>query len=184
MADSLLNTIISILEAINSGKKIDVQKKRIKSWMKESNLDIDALGALAELVTNKKYYSHIKPSLTFDDYHQFMIGYYERCFRENPQSDWADSCYSAGSSFVNWFVYLWRDLEVPRKAISDLKKLLAKLYIQGDEDLRTCIITSTLEHLFEHPQIAKYFSDWRKRKILRGAFNEALKYSNQLRKGS
>jgi hypothetical protein len=143
--------------------------------------DMETLGALVELITNKRYYTNIDPPLSLDNYHPFMTHYYERCFRENPQGEWVDSRYSAGSSFVNWFTGLWNDPEVPRNTISDLKALLAKLYLEGDEDLRVSIITATLEHLFENPQILNFFSDWREQPILRIAYDEATEYAKYFR---
>ena len=41
------------------------------------------------------------------------------------------------------------------------------------ETIRTCIVTATLEHLFEHKDIREFFSDWKKDPVLAIAHKEA-----------
>ena len=99
--------------------------------------------------------------------------YYERCLKEDPKSKWADSRYSAGATLVNVFASLWRDSSVPREVVKDLKTWPGRLYAAGDESLRTCIVTATLEHLFEQKDIREFFSDWKKEPVLAIAHKEA-----------
>jgi hypothetical protein len=136
--------------------------------------DIEVLGMLYKFVTDKKRSKVISPSLQFEDYCRFMTRYYERCLKEDPRGEWADSRYSAGWGLVNWFVSLWNDKAVPRSAISDLKTWLAGIYKDADADLRLCVETATLEHLFEHKDIRKYFADWEGDPILGSAFTGAM----------
>src|SRR5207253_9552555 len=50
---------------------------------------------------------------------------------------------------------------------------LFRSYRSGDSELRACIMTSCLEHLFESRRIAAYFSDWQEDPILAAAYTEA-----------
>jgi hypothetical protein len=149
-----------------------ISKARVLQLMNSDNPEV--LGAVYVFVTDARRGKVISPSLQLEDYYRFMTRYYERCFREDPKGEWVDSRYSAGWALVNWFVSLWKDSEVPRSVISDLKVWLAGLYREGDADVRTCLETATLEHLFEHPKIRRYFADWKSDPILGGAFSRAV----------
>jgi len=152
-----------------------VPREKVLRWMQDDNIDV--LGAAFYFITDKRYYPRVHPPLAFEDYHPFAIRYYKRCFRENPEDNkWALGRYPAGWSFVVWFVGLWNDREVPRKALDDLKQLLARLYKEGDSPLRECLVTATLEHLFERRRIAKYFSDWQQDPVLRKAYEEGMEW--------
>ena len=151
-----------------------VAKKRLLQRMNDPNIEI--LGIVYSFILDTSCAQRIEPALEFDDYHHFLLRYYERCFRENPESAWADSRYSAGSDLVNWFGKVWHDKQLPRFAIDELKEMIGRLYKEGDRELRTCITTATLEHLFEQAQIRKYFADWRKDPVLSNAYNEAVEW--------
>jgi hypothetical protein len=102
--------------------------------------------------------------------------YYGRCVTEDPQGTWADSRYSAGGALVNVFASLWRDARVPREVTTELKEGLADLYIHGDENVRTALVTACFEHLFEQKDIRDLFSDWKKDAILSIAYEKACEW--------
>jgi len=77
---------------------------------------------------------------------------------------------------VNIFASLWRDTSVPRPVLTDLKTWLGKLYKEGDQGIRSCIVQATLEHLFELKDIRKFFSDWQNDEVLRVAHDEASEW--------
>jgi len=172
--ESLLNEIVSLLMAENN--KIPIPREKVKKWMKSDNLEV--LGAVFSLLTEKPYYLNIAPPFSIEDYHPFMKHYYKRCFLENPDGEWSSSRYEAGWSFVYWFIGLWDDSEVSRHMIDELKIFLAQLYKNGDDNLRTCIVTATLEHLFERRYISQYFADWKNDPILKIAYSEAMEWSS------
>ncbi len=158
-----------------------VPKDRVLLWMKAE--DIEVLGALYSYILDKKYAARIRPALIFADYHPFVIRYYERCFRENPDGEWTDTRYGAGRDLVGWFSSLWKDSSIPRAVLDEIKNWLGELYKSADTDLRHCIINSTLEHLLEAPEIAKYFADWKLDPVLQQAYAEALLWSQEGEKG-
>lgn len=151
-----------------------ISKDRVVELMGDSSIEV--LGAVYELVTNKKRSKAIAPPLLFEDYYRFMTHYYERCFREDPKGTWCNSRYSAGWDLVNWFVTIWNNQEIPRTAVDGLKAWLAYLYKEGDAELRTCLENAVLEHLFEHKDIRKYFSDWEKDPVLMGGVLNAMEW--------
>ena len=116
------------------------------------SLDIHVLGAVYTFLMNRKKGRSVEPPLEFKDYHDFLLHYYERCFRENPESPWANSSYATGSDLVNWFGHLWRDKDVPSSAVAEIGHCSLNSSRRRRE-LTTCIVTGTLEHLFEQKEI-------------------------------
>jgi len=170
-----LSEIVRELNMNESNPRTErISSERVKQLMAHD--DIEVRGVVYAFITDQRRSQVIEPSLSFDDCFQFLTRYYERCFREDPNSKWADSRFSAGHDFVNWFVSLWNDEAVPRSAIANLKAWLARLYGEGDAALRNCIVTATLEHLFEQQKIRKYFADWEGDPVLGTAFSEAMEW--------
>jgi len=149
-----------------------IARQRVLEWMQTD--DIDCMGALHSLITD--HYDRIQPPLQFDEYHPFVLKYFQRCFREDPRSEWADTRYGAGHSFIGWFVGWWRDPARRTLTIPQLKEWLAALYVAGDADVRKALVQATLEHLFENPEVVDYFSDWRDDSVLSTAYDEATEW--------
>jgi len=149
-----------------------VQLEDVRRWMKSD--DIEILGFTSAIIDEARL--RIEPPLTPNEYKSFVIHYYERCLKENPDGEWSDSRYSAGATLVNIFASLWRDSAVPREIIAELKDWLGRLYLEGDEALRTCIVTATLEHLFEQKSIREFFSDWKQNPALAIAHRDASEW--------
>jgi hypothetical protein len=141
----------------------------LREWMKSS--DIQILGFVHHTIGNGRF--RIEPELPVEEFVDFVKHYYERCLHENPDGVWSDSSYSAGMDLVNIFGNLWRHTQVPRLLLDDLKNFLGRLYRDGDESTRTCIVHATLEHLVEQKPIRKFFSEWSSDPVLRVAYEEA-----------
>jgi hypothetical protein len=144
----------------------------VRQWFKSE--DIEVLGFASGLVHDARF--RIEPPLTPHEYKTFVMHYYGRCLKEDPKGEWADSRYSAGSTLVNIFASFWRDSSVPREILKELKTWLGRLYAEGDESIRTCIVNATLEHLFEQKDIREFFSDWKKDPVLTIAHKEACEW--------
>ncbi|GAB4373313.1 MAG: hypothetical protein Kow00128_22790 [Deltaproteobacteria bacterium] len=180
MAMSELEEIKAEFEELTGVKKATpISKERVLAWMQSK--DIQVLGAVCYLIFDKRCYPRIEPPLTINDFSGFLMHYYGRCFRENPDGKWSQTRYEAGWAVANWFAHLWDDKTVPRKVPSQIKDWLGRIYKEGNEEIRTCVITATLEHLFEHKGIAGYFADWKKDPSLKLAYDEAMGYAKHLR---
>jgi hypothetical protein len=162
-------------ELLRPGREGPLSREVVQQWMNNSELEV--MGAVFKLLHKPEHYKRITPPLNFDDYRSFHLTYYERCLRENPEGAWCDSRYIAAHSLVAWFTGLWNDKSVPRDALRELKYLLARLYIEGDEKLRVAIITGVLEHLLAVRPLARFFADWKQDEELRAAYLEALGYT-------
>jgi hypothetical protein len=149
-----------------------VQLSDVRRWSKSD--DIEILGFTSALIHDARF--RVQPPLMPNEYKDFVIHYHERCLKEDPQGDWADSRYSAGATLVNIFGSLWRDSGVPREILKELKDWLGRRYCEGDQPLRTCIVTATLEHLFEQKDIREFFADWKRDPVLAIAHKEASEW--------
>ena len=143
----------------------------VRRWITTG--DIEAAGALMALLSNPKHDSRIDPPLRPEEYFEFVRDYYERAMLENPDGEWADSTTTAGYDFARWFQRLWNDPGIPRSAIADLKRSLARAYSSAPNTIRRNIINSALEQLFNDPEILNYFADWKEDALLHDAYNEA-----------
>jgi hypothetical protein len=145
---------------------------KVRAWMRSD--DLEALGALAGALWREASVARIQPALDYEEVFRFLLEYYERCLRENPEGEWAEGRYPAGSTIASWFTALWDNASVPRERLLQIKNWLAALYRQGDDDLRLCIETATLEYLFERAEIAAWFEDWLYDPLLGPAYERAL----------
>jgi hypothetical protein len=161
-----------IAELTDESRTTPIARNRVLEWMRAE--DIESMGALYSLITD--HFSRIQPLLGFDDYHPFALKYFQRCLLENPQGEWTHSRYGAGHNIVGWFVWCWRDPTQRSATVGALKEWLARLYIDGDSEVRQCLVQATLEHLFENPEVAEYFSDWKEYPVLSAAYAEAMEW--------
>ncbi len=137
---------------------------------------MEVLGAAYDLIVRAQLSRRIVPPLSFDQWHPFILGFYVRCFRENPQGEWALSRYRAGADLIGYFVGLWEDEDCSRDVMMEMKNWLASLYREGDEQLRTCVVTATLEHLFEEEALRNFFADWQDDLVLKEAHTQAMEW--------
>jgi hypothetical protein len=157
-------------------KTTPIERDKVKRWMETE--DIEATGALMSLLADKKHFQRIDPPLAFQEYFPFATHYYERSIGENPDGEWSDSRTTAGWDFAKWFIHLWENRPTYDSETSDLKSLLRRLYEGGSQELRSALVTSVLEHLFQRPDIADYFTDWENEPLLNPAYAEAKELAN------
>jgi hypothetical protein len=144
----------------------------VRRWLKSD--DIEILGFAIGLINDARF--RVEPPIMPNEYKGFVTHYYGRCLKEDPNGEWSDSRYSAGATLVNIFGSLWRDSAVPREIVKELKDWLGRLYTEGDEPLRTCVVTATLEHLFEQKDIREFFADWKEDPVLAIAHKDASEW--------
>jgi hypothetical protein len=173
----MLDEILEALGPDDARRTDPIARDTVRRWM--SSDDLETLGALRHLLDIKEFRERIRPPLSSDEHQTLVLRYSERCILEDPRGEWADSRYEAGWALVGWFRGLWSDKTVPRQKPLGIKQMLARLYTTGDAAVRTCLVTATLEHLFEDRPIAKYFEDWKKDPILATAYADGMLWSEK-----
>jgi len=148
-----------------------VPQSTVLKWM--SSEDADTLGATYVFLSKPEHVSRVVPPLMFDPVFNFMLRYYSLCLKTNPQSEWANSAYSAGGDLVGWFVWMW-DEGREAKYFELIKSRLAEIYVSGSPELKKCLEHSIIEHLFERKPIRKFFIDWKADPRLRPAYEEGM----------
>ena len=150
-----------------------ITREQVQAWTRSK--DIEALGALYNAVAERSFCDRVTPPLTNDDVFPFLLAYFGRCLQEDPQGAWADSRYSVGFDLVNWIKH---DREDP-ESLAQWKTWIETIYREGTPEMRLCLITATLEHVFEEPEIASFFSDWKCDPLLAEAYRQAMEWSER-----
>ena len=168
--------LAEINQILKSGESIRAAK--LDEWLASD--DIEVLGACHEILTVRFDRLEAKAKTRFGVPSEYvckrMLLFFRRCLRENRPGPFALNRSQAGRCVYQWFLALSSPSPVPREALDDIKNMLAELYKSGDAELRNCIVTSCLEHLFESRRIAEYFADWSDEPVLAAAYEEALQW--------
>jgi hypothetical protein len=174
---SELQNLIEQFGLPEAPKTHQITKDLVTKWMQSS--DIEVLGALYAFLMDSKYSKRIFPGVTLQEYMDFITHYFERCLIEDAEGNWAHGRYAAAWDFASWFGALWKDKNIEKEDLRRLKSWLGDVYVRADNDIKHCIVTGTLEHLLEDREIAVFFSDWKKDKLLADAYSEASLWSKE-----
>lgn len=151
-----------------------IPASQVKEWLVHPSLDVQ--GVVTRLIS--KHSSRITPELSLEEKFCAFQNYYRQCLIQNVESHWVPNRYLAGYEIGNWFNSLWKDSSVPREYSMRLKTMLRDLYLEN-EDLREVIVNAVLEHLFETPEIAKFFTDWKADPTLSKPFALAMEWTEK-----
>jgi hypothetical protein len=166
------NTIVEILAQIDSTESIP--RTTALAWLHSDNLEVQ--GAAEYVLMERGASRRVDPDLSVRDYVDFMMPYYERCLKENPDGEYAPSSFMAGAEIVGGFLHLWRDGSTPREWLAEMRDWLERLYREGGTEMRGCLETATLEHLFEYREIAEFFASWQEDPILAPGYAAAMEW--------
>lgn len=175
MTEADTKMIREIETAARGIQKISASK--VKSWL--DNPSVEVLGAVnAQIMRNTR---RIEPPLSMEEICSAVQEYYRQCLLQNLQkSQYAPNRSIAGLELVGWFQTLWRDSAVPREYLARLKTMLRQLCVE-DKVPPDQMAGAVLEHLFETPQIAEFFGDWRSDSRSSKAFDLAMDWAKDHR---
>lgn len=153
-----------------------IPQATVLNWMKSDDLKI--LGAVFELTIGTGW-ERIEPKLNNDIHCEFMLRYLIRCIVENTNfsagdRDFLFSSYEAAQDMVGWINYLWPMKPTTNKILANIEQALRKTYIEGNTDVRNCIVNGTLEHVFEEKKFRSLFKNWEKDPQLSQAYSDAM----------
>ena len=175
MTGAELGTIHEIEDAARGTQKIPAAK--VKVWLGHRSVEI--LGAVnVHIIQNSR---RVEPPLSMEEICSTVQEYYRQCLIQNLQtSQYAPNRSVAGLGLVGWFQSLWRDHAVPRDYPIRLKTMLRELCVENliPQDQ---MAGAVLEHLFETPEIAEFFGDWRSDSKLSKAFDLAMEWAKDHR---
>jgi hypothetical protein len=141
------------------------------------NSNTRVLGAVWEyIVDNPDAMRRITPALGWEDEEEFYLHYYEKCLMEGSSGKPGVTKYGAAHEMARWFS------QAPageHTLLVRAKDLLKRVYVAGDAETQTAVITGALEHILEEPRWRKFFEDWRKDRILRQAYCRAMVWADR-----
>lgn len=170
MTQSETKIISRIQEAIQSSQSVPASE--VKSWLRHPSLDV--LSTATDLIL--EHSRKIEPPLTMQEICDAVRDYYRRCLQEDRESEFVPPLHIAGQELVRWFRSIWGDPDVPREYLADLKSMLAELYKVSDREKADRLVNAVIEHLFETPEIAEFFSDWKSDPVLVRGFARAMEW--------
>jgi hypothetical protein len=169
-------TMLAAIEAELQRPSEDVRPIRaasVRHWMQAT--DPEVRGATYNLLTESRSLRRITPPLDPDEVFDWLLQYYRWCLTTDPQSEWADSRGTAGTDLMFWLVEMW-DEGADRSYLERIRDLVADLYATGSEELRSSLVYSLLEHLFEREDIRAFFDSWKAHPQLRVAYEQASRW--------
>lgn len=159
---------------------IEARKKIPKEVLLEimKTKDLETMGAIFNIFDSEEYENLIDQYPDMEDIIGFYVTFFRRCIIENIAGEYALNRYEAAGTLVNFYKGLKKDKRVPKRMIDTVKSMLKEVYMEGNEDIRECVINGFLEHIFEDVQIQADFSDWKNNEVLKEAYDQALKWAN------
>ena len=152
-----------------------VQLAVVTKWM--NSADMEVIGALDCFLFQKNHHLRVQPIIPVAEQQRFKLRYLEHCLVSKVESQWVDDRYSAAHDLRSLFFDLWdKKDQIPPGFLDELVHLLERLYRNGDEELRSCLVGSVLEHLFERSAIRKRFQNWEKDPVLQEAYSQAMQW--------
>lgn len=81
-----------------------IDRKLIEQiWLSD---DVDVLGGIYVLFTEKRFYSQLESKFDFDEVFDFLKRYFKVCLIEDPDTDWCDSrltvCHAISNCIISW----------------------------------------------------------------------------------
>ena len=87
-----------------------ILKATVLAWLHSDELEVR--GAAEYVLMERDACKRVHPYLSARDYVDFMMPYYERCLKENPDGEYAPSSFMAGAEIVGGFLLLFNLLPV------------------------------------------------------------------------
>jgi hypothetical protein len=165
--------ISRIQEALQAPGSVPVSE--VRSWLRHPSLDV--LAVTTDLILENP--QKIEPPLAMREICDAVRDYYKRCLHEDHESEFVPPIHIAGYELVRWFRNLWSDSDIPRDYLVDLKTMLAELYRSSDRESADRLVNAVIEHLFETPEIAEFFGDWRNDSVLSKGFARAMEWAEK-----
>ena len=135
---------LSAMAALEHNPGAMISRADVYAWMRSHDLRI--LGITDVFL--EQWADLVSPPLLLDEIDEFRRVFCRRYFRENPDDDHAPSRSAAGWELAKWLMYLMDAPEGGEPSLARWREWLAQEYAAGDADVRECVITAILAHVF------------------------------------
>jgi len=154
-----------------------IPASRVKSWLRHAP-SVEVLGAINHHIV--RHSRRVEPPLSMEDICSTVQEYYRLCLIQDQDGEYAPNRSVAGIELVGWFRSLWRDAAVPREYVARLKAMLFDLCIDPTIP-QDAMVGAVIEHLFEMPEVAEFFADWKDDARLREVYDRAMDWAKDHR---
>ena len=155
------------MEACTAGRSLQIPASVVRKWM--GSYDNETLGAVYAFLSKERYCSCIRPPLSRDEVHSFLLRYYGKCMSGDFRGEWIHGRYEAGWEFAGFLRHACSLLPESEYVVKQSVQMLAELYLAGGEDVRQCIVTAILEHLLNDKNVRPAFGSWKRNAVLHEA---------------
>jgi hypothetical protein len=143
-----------------------IPEHKLLNAMDSSNLIANCIAH--EIVTEA--YQRVHPELDLVRVGEFLLDYYLNCIEREPPPEPQDDAelrddelhrpYEAGRLLIGFVVNMWRLRPETDALIDDCVQRVTNLYLKSNQEIRLCIETAFLEHVFERPELRPLFAHW------------------------
>ena len=166
-----------ILDALASPGVIDGE--RVARWV-DAARSLSTFRLLYEFTRDRRV--DILPALDDEKVGFVIRTFLLECIRLDPEEfdgEWRR--YEAARVMLAWFYHL-HELPISSEAqstwLTAAAQAVTAAYLEGDKEIRECIETGFLEHVFEVEGLQPYFAHWGNNPILAPAHARALAFGN------
>lgn len=137
--------------------------------------DLDAQGALFDLLQQESFWARISPPLDHSVLDRLNIEYLLQCVIQGRESECCESRYLACYA-LNAIIHD-RLQNNDLADFAELLQALARLYRDFGEPVRDAVVNGCLEHLFADSAMRAAFSDWQSDAVLQEAYLRGCQFS-------
>jgi hypothetical protein len=154
-----------------------IPASRVMSWLRHAP-SVEVLGAINHHIVRQS--RRVEPPLSMEEICSIAQEYYRQCLIQDRDGGYAQNRSVAGIELVGWFRSLWRDAAVPREYLARLKAMLFDLCIDPRIP-QQAMVGAVIEHLFEMPEVAEFFADWKDDSRLSEVYDRAMDWAKDHR---
>lgn len=147
-----------------------IGREEVRRFLADSDLEI--LGVMYELLTDVAVVSRITPRLRRNEMHEFLRLYFGRCIVEAPNSDWADSRFTACWDAAGLIASGWSDFSVVER--NHWVAWIESLLLSGESRVIEALETGLLEHVAGVEGVAKTCAHWRSDPRLKSVYERCF----------
>lgn len=122
----------------------------------------------------------IQPRFRIQEVAYFMVGFYIDCI-VHPNSFSAagleaPSPYEAAADLLSLLLQCWAAHEEHPDLSRFIVDRVTRVYLRGNDEVRTCIEAGFLEHAFEFESIRGLFDSWKQHAVLKAPYHRAREW--------
>ena len=169
-----------IVKRMMEGAPFDSEE--VLAWMESS--DVELQGAACDILMSKN--AVVRGQFEQERVEAFIVDYHVARMKEagKPVEARVFNTLPHIAAFTLALLYKqWFDEGPGRTTVDGLRRIrdeLRKLYLEGDEEQKGCVVNGALEHIFENTACREDFTSWGCEPALASAIRAAAEWADRL----